>query len=348
MAPAPAVERARRPTIHAVAEAASVAISTVSYALNGSPRIATETRERVLAAAARLGYEPNEAARSLKRRRSGAIGLIVPDLINPFFATVAAAVEEEARSAGLVLVLCSSDARTEREAQYASLLRSQRLDGVIHLSGTGVPSAALVALAEIEPIVFVDERVPGMDAAFVGSDNRTGARDAARHVLACGHRRLGIIAGPSGLWTAAERLAGYREAFAEIGLDPASVQVAEGDYRIDSGYAAARQLLGGSRPTRPTALLVANDLMAIGACRYAQDARLRVPDDLGVVGYDDVPLAALVTPALTTVRQPAFEMGRCAARLLLDRIAGRQTEPLPALPAELVVRDSLAPIGATA
>ncbi len=264
--------------------------------------------------------------------------------MNPFFATVAAAVEEEARSAGLVLVLCSSDARTEREAQYASLLRGQRLDGVIHLSGTGVPSPALIALAEVEPIVFVDEQLPGMDAAFVGSDNRTGARDAARHVLALGHRRLGIIAGPAGLWTAAERLAGYTEALGEAGLDTANVPIVEGDYRIDSGHAAAAVLLRGRRRHRPTALLVANDLMAIGACRFAVEAGLRVPGDVSVVGYDDIPLAALVTPALTTVRQPAAEMGRWAAKLLFDRIAGRPIEPMPSLPAELVVRESSASV----
>jgi DNA-binding LacI/PurR family transcriptional regulator len=327
-----------RPTIRDVAREAAVSVSTVSAVLNGTAPASADTRRRLHAAVAELGYEPDANARNLKRQRAGAVGLIVPDILNPFFALVAAGVEEEARERDYVLVLCSTDFEAEREAQYARLLRGRRLDGVVHLSGTGLPPTALVELARAEPVVVVDERIPGLDLPFVGSDNRRGARLAAELALARGHRRIAIVAGPPGLWTAEQRLAGYREALAGAGLDPDTMPVAVGDYRLESGRAAAARLLAAERPT---AFLVANDLMAIGCLQQCLEAGLSVPGEVGIVGYDDVPLASLVTPRLTTIRQPAREMGRVAARILLDRIEGRPVEPATDLPAELVVRESL-------
>jgi DNA-binding LacI/PurR family transcriptional regulator len=295
----------------------------------------------VLEAVAALGYEPSSHARNLKSQRADAIGLIVPDILNPFFALVAHGIEEEARQRDSVLVLCSSDFDTRREADYARLLRARRLDGVVHLSGTGLPPPALLRLAESAPLVVVDERVPGLDRPFVGSDNRRGARVVAEHVLAAGHRRIAIVAGPSSLWTAEQRLTGYRDAIAAAGVDPASIPVAVGDYRLESGRDAAARLLAGPPASRPTALLVANDLMALGCLQHCLEAGLSVPGDVGVVGYDDVPVATIVRPALTTVRQPAREMGRAAATLLLDEIEGSESVGNIDLPAELVVRDSL-------
>jgi LacI family transcriptional regulator len=333
----------RRPTIRDVARAASVSVATVSAVVNSSAPASPATRYRVLAAIEALGFEPDSNARNLKLRRSHAIGLLVPDVLNPFFANVAEGVEEEARAEDFVLVLCSSDFQAEREAYYTRLLRRRRLDGVIYLSGTGLPPTALAELATVEPVVFVDERVPGLDLPFVGSDNRRGARLAAEFVLDAGHRRLGIVGGPRGLWTAEQRLAGYREALASAGIEPDSVPVVVGDYRLESGRAAAKELLSGDKRTRPTALLVANDLMAVGCLQHCLAVDLSVPADVGIVGYDDVPLAALVTPSLTTVRQPAREMGRMACRLLLERIAGRAVTSEIDLAAELVVRESVGP-----
>jgi DNA-binding LacI/PurR family transcriptional regulator len=326
------------PTIKDVARRAEVSLSTVSAVLNGSAPASQATRLKVLAAVAELGYEPNSQARNLKRRRSHAVGLIVPDVLNPFFALVAEGVGDELRTHDYLLVLCSTDFDERREASYARLLRATRLDGIVHLSSTGLPPAELHELARISKIVTVDERVHGLAAPFVGSDNRRGARAAAELALARGHRRFGIIAGPTGLWTAEQRLAGYREALAAGGIDPDTVPTVPGDYRLESGRQAAAQLL----PQEPTVILAANDLMAVGCLQHALGAGLRVPHDLSVVGYDDVPLATVVTPALTTVRQPAREMGRVAAKLLLDGIEERDVPESVDLAPELVERESLA------
>ena len=331
-----------RPTIRDVAERAAVSLSTVSAVLNATAPTSQATRLRVLAAVAELGYEPNSQARNLKSRRSHAIGLIVPDVLNPFFALVAEGIGDAARDRDYVLVLCSTDSDAERESSYARLLRAQRLDGVVHLSGTGLPPAALVERAAGAPVVSVDERVPGVPGPFVGSDNRRGARLAAELALRHGHRRFGIVAGPTGLWTAEQRLAGYREALAAAGIDPDDVPTLRGDYRLESGRAAARTLLAGPPGERPTVLLAANDLMAIGALQHAASIGLAVPLDLSVVGYDDIPLATVVTPSLTTVRQPAREMGRAAAELLLDSIDGREVPASVSLPPALAERESLA------
>jgi DNA-binding LacI/PurR family transcriptional regulator len=333
--------RTARPTIRDVARSASVSLSTVSLVLNQTGPASAETRQRVLDAVRELGYEPNSQARNLRSRRAHAIGLIVPDVLNPFFALVAEGVQEEARRRDYLLVLCSSDFEADREADHARLLRASRLDGVIHLSGTGVPEEALLELAGDSPLVFVDERVAGLDRPFVGSDNRRGARLAAEFALECGHVRFGIVEGPPGLWTASERSAGYKQALEEAGIDLAEISTFAGDYRLESGRDAAARLVGQNGLQTPTVLLVANDLMAIGCLRHCVDAGIRVPEEVGIVGYDDIALAELVTPGLTTVRQPAREMGRQAARMLLDEIEGRDGEREVDLPAELVVRDSL-------
>jgi DNA-binding LacI/PurR family transcriptional regulator len=334
-----------RPTIKDVAEKAAVSLSTVSAVLNGTAPAAERTRLRVLAAVAELGYEPNSQARNLKRQRSHALGLIVPDIVNPFFALVAEGIGDEARRRDYVLVLCSTDSNARREANFARLLRARRLDGIVHLSGTGLPPAALLDLVEGAPVVVVDERVPGLTGPFVGSDNRRGARLAAELALERGHRRFGIVAGPAALWTAEQRLAGYREALAAAGIDPDGVPTVHGDYRLESGRVAARTLLD-ALGNRPTALLVANDLMAIGCMQQAAEFGIDVPRELGVVGYDDIPLAGLITPALTTVGQPAREMGRTAASILLDAIEGHEIPTSVDLPPAVVERQSIVEVQA--
>jgi DNA-binding LacI/PurR family transcriptional regulator len=332
----------RRPTIRDVARRAEVSVATVSYVVNGTRPVAEVTRSRVKAAIAALGFEPNSAARGLKRDRAATIGLVVPDLLNQFFATLVGGLEEAAAERDVLVVLCSTDASPEREDYYARLLRGRRVDGVVYLTGTGLPPASLVELAANEPVVFVDERVPGVDVPFVGVDNRSGARDVMRAVLDAGHRRIAIVGGPGALWTAEQRLAGYREALAGAGIDPDAVPLIRGDYREGSGHAAATQLLGAAEP--PTAIVAANDLMAVGVLACAREWALRVPHDLSIAGFDDIPLARLLQPALTTVRQPARDLGRHAAKLLFARIDAPAGAPGHVeLPAPLVLRESLAP-----
>lgn len=336
--------RARRPTIRDVARRAGVSVSTVSLVINERGPVSERTRAVVLDAIAALDFQPNSSAQRLKRTRASSIGLVVPDLRNEFFALVTEGVQEVTQENDVLLVLCSTDARAEREAYFTYLLRTRRLDGVIYLSGTGVEPRSLADLASIEPVTFVDERLPGLDVPFVGSDNRGGARALARHVLELGHERVSIVAGPPGLWTSEQRLAGYREALAAGGRDPDEAPVARGDYRERSGYQAAGRLLAGPTRKRPTVLLCANDLMAIGALRYCREHSLRVPHDVSVTGFDDIPFADLLTPSLSTVRQPAWEMGHAAAKLLLGQVMGRTRAIEPKLlSTELVIRDSTAP-----
>jgi DNA-binding LacI/PurR family transcriptional regulator len=304
--------------------------------------VSAEKQRRILTAIDELGYERDDTGRNLKLGRSAAIGLIVPDIVNPFFARVAEGVQEEAYARELTVVLCFTRSDPQREQHYAVLLRRRRLDGLIHLSGTGLPSCSLIGSVPNSAVVVVDERIPGSDLPFVGSDNRRGARAVAEYVLSEGHRRVGIVGGPRALWTAEQRLAGYREALAASGIDPESIPIEIGDYRIEGGATAAERLLAVSdRRECPTAILAANDLMALGVLQFCRRVGLRAPDDISLVGYDDVSWASIVTPGLTTVRQPAYEMGRVAARLLLDRLGGAQVPTQVELKGELVLRESV-------
>ena len=338
----------RRPTMKDVARHAGVSVSTVSYVLNDSGPVALPRRARVLDAVRVLNYTPNESARNLKRRSTSSIGLVVPDLTNQFFALVAEGVERAAAERDVLVVLCAPEATDRPEPMHARLLQGQRLDGVIYLSGAGAAPSSILELAKSGPVVLVDERIPGFDLPAVVADSRRGAREVAAYVLAQGHRRLAIIGGPLVLWTAEQRLAGYREAIAAAALDPDEVPVAVGNYRQESGYELAERLLAGPEETRPTALLCANDQMAIGAIEYCRAARIRIPEDLSIVGFDDVPIARLIAPALTTVSQPAREMGYAAAKLLFNRLdpairAAANPEDLepPLFPATVRIRESV-------
>lgn len=330
-----------------VAEHARVSVSTVSYVLNDSGPVAPERRERVLDAVRVLEYSPNESARSLKRRSASTIGLVVPDLTNQFFALIAEGVQRAASEHGVLVVLCAPEATGLPEAHHAKLLRSQRLDGVIYLTGTGTLPSAVLELARIGPVVLVDEQIPGFDLPAVVCDSRRGAREVGRHVISQGHERIAVIGGPTAMWTAEQRLSGYREAVASTGRDPDAMTVLVGDYRQDSGMELAAKALALPPDERPTALLCANDLMAIGALEYCKSAGLRVPEDVSIVGFDDLPVSALLTPRLTTVRQPARDMGAKAALCLLELMNAESPAGPPPGPAlletSLQIRDSVGP-----
>lgn len=326
-----------------VAELAGVAVSTVSYVLNDSGPVAPDRRSRVLDAVRVLGYLPNESARNLKRRSVASVGLVVPDLVNQYFAMIAEGVERAASAHDVVVVLCTPEASGDSESWNSRLLRSQRLDGLIYLAGAEPRMQALIELTRVGPVVLVDEKLPGLDLPSVVSENRRGAREVATHLVALGHRRFAIIGGPSELWTAEQRLSGYREAIAAAGIDPDAVPTLTGDYRMSSGEHLAAELLSRPAHERPTAVVCANDLMAIGVLSHCRRVGLRVPEDLSVVGFDDLPFASLLTPSLTTVRQPAREMGAAAAELLLAMVDGlHPLSPEPS-PVALRLRESTGP-----
>lgn len=322
-----------------VAEYAKVSLSTVSYVLNDSGPVAPDRRQRVLDAVRLLEYAPNESARKLKRRAPSAIGMVVPDLTNQFFAEVTKGVTVAASARDVLVSLVVPSGQELPEEKQADLLRRQRVDGVIYLSGTGSIPSAIYDIARSGPAVLVDEQVPGSGLPAVVSTARRGAREVAGHVLAQGHRRVGIISGPAALWTSQQRLAGYREAIAGAGIDPDSVPVLTGDYEHESGQRLAAQLL--SATPRPTALICANDLLAIGAMECCRELGLRVPEDVSVVGFDDLPLSVFLTPRLTTVRQPAHEMGFKAASILFDLFDGLEVDAMTELGTKVQLRESV-------
>ena len=336
----------RRPTMKDVAKRANVSLSTVSYVLNDSGSVAADRRTRVLEAVNALGYLPNEAARNLKRGNVATIGLVIPDLVNQYFAMIAEGVEQAASERDILVVFCAPEATGEGESWNSRLLRSQRLDGLIYLSGANTGMEALVELKSVGPVVLVDEKLPGFNLPCVVSENRKGARDIAAHLILLGHKRLAILGGPPELWTAEQRLSGYREAIAIDGWDPDTVPVYAGDYRMASGEQLAAEALNGHESERPTALICANDLMAIGAMTHCRQAGLRVPEDISIVGFDDLPISSLLTPRLTTIRQPARLLGMEAVKLLLDLVDGADPVSLPHLPVSLKVRESTGPVSA--
>ncbi len=316
-----------RPTIRDVAREAGVSIGTVSAVINERGQVAEETRRHVQRFIAELGFEPNNTARSLKSRRISSIGFVVPDLDNPFFAAVAEGVQRGIGDNDILLMLCITWSQTEREEYFARILRTQRLDGVIYLTGTGLPSSSLLELARAGSVVFVDEVLPGIDVPFVSSSNLAGARAVARHVIDQGHRRIAIVGGPPRLWTSEQRLAGFRESLAAAAIDTDAAPYVAGDYSERSGYLAAERFLAGPRGHWPTAILCANDLMAIGVMRYCREHNIAVPAELSITGFGDIAAAELLQPALTTVAQPGLEMGRAAAELLLHRTGVRPEPP---------------------
>jgi LacI family transcriptional regulator len=322
-----------------VAEHAGVSLSTVSYVLNDTGSVAPARRNRVLDAVKVLEYSPNESARSLRRHGPSTIGMVVPDLTNTFFAMVAEGVQRAASERDVLVILVVPGTGELSEEKQVELLRSQRISGVIYLSGTGSMPASIFELARSGPVVLVDEQIPGMDLPAVVCDSRRGAREVAAHVLEQGHRRVAVLGGPPALWTAQQRLAGYREALAGAGLDPDSVPVYHGDYGQESGHELASAALHAD--PNLTALICANDLMAIGAIEYCREAGLSVPNDISVVGFDDLPFSSVLTPRLTSVRQPAREMGARAASVLFDILDETDTGQLELLRAAVQLRESV-------
>ncbi|HEY0777387.1 MAG TPA: LacI family DNA-binding transcriptional regulator [Gemmatirosa sp.] len=322
-----------------VALRADVSVSTVSRVLTGSPLVNAETRDRVQQAIDALGYHPNRVARRLRGDAAAAslIGLLVPDIQNPFFAEVARGVERVAQAEGYMVFVGNSDEDEAVERRYLRLMRAERVDGII-LPASSDNATTVVEMARGGlPIVCVDRRLPRATLDTVVADNVEGAYDAVRHLLAVGHRRIAFIGGRRQLSTTQERQQGYRRALAEQGIVVDETLVRAGDSRQAGGRDLTRELL--ELPHPPTALLVGNNLMTLGALETIHARGLRIPDDVAVVGYDDMPWAAAFNPPLTAVRQPGQELGRRAAELLLARIEDpSRSTTLVTLRPELVVR----------
>jgi LacI family transcriptional regulator len=323
-------------TIADVAAKAGVSTATVSRVLAGVGRARAETRARVLEAARELDYRPSEVARSLKRRSTQTLGLIITDIENPFFPQLVRSVEDAARAAGYSVLLCNAAEDPEREASYLDLLVERRVDGlVIAASSLGARHGDWLTAPPI-PVVLVNTAAPEADVPAIMSDNEGGGRMVAEHLLGLGHRRFGYLMPPPRNVDAPDRLAGVRRALREAGLGPDALQVARGEALVWGGEVAADDLL--DRAPETTAFIGYNDLMAIGALRALRRRGRRVPADASVAGFDDVAMAAYVDPPLTTIGQRTEEMGRWAVgRLIGDNGTGPITVRLPV---HLEVRES--------
>jgi DNA-binding LacI/PurR family transcriptional regulator len=332
------MSNARRVTASDVADRAGVSQPTVSLVLSGNPRarVAATTRERVLQAASELGYEPNLLARGLVSSRSYTLAVIVPDLSNPFFTEVISGAERVAAQAGYGVLLC--DTRETPLERHLAALRARMVDGVVVDAG----GAALVgeALSGVRAVVLDD---PGGAHPGVATDAGSAGRQAAEHLLQLGHRDLAYIGPASERYTFRMRERGWSQALKAAGIEIRSDRLRRAAPTVAGGAQAMRALL--SAPTRPTAVFCANDLCALGALKASLTAGLEVPGDISIVGCDDIEMARVVTPELTTVRVPARALGARATRLLLEGIEARQRRPAAAqlLKVELVVRGTTSP-----
>ncbi len=310
-------------TIGDVARLAGVSTATVSRVLAGLGGAGPETRERVLDAARELGYRPSGVARSLKRRTTQTLGLIITDIENPFFPQLVRAVEDAAREHGFALLLCNATDDPDREASYLDLLVDRRVDGVvIAVSGLGARHGEWLAEPPL-PVVLVNTVAPGLPHPSIASDSVDGGRQAAAHLLDLGHRRIGILAAGARNADAPARVAGVRTALAAAGLDPDATPVVVGEPDVGGGEAALCQLL--ERAPETTGVVAYNDLMAIGAMRAIRASDRTVPGDISVVGFDDVAIAAYTDPPLTTIAQSIAELGRWAVERLVERLASTES-----------------------
>jgi LacI family transcriptional regulator len=328
-------------TIKQVAQSANVSTATVSRVLNKNPRVKSELRKRVERAIVELDYSPSRVARMMRVHKSQVIGLIISDIVNPFFTALVRAVEDVAHENGFTLLLGNSDENSAKEQMYFEVLAEERVAGIIIVPSCS-DDCSYLRHCHV-PLVAVDRKIEGMDIDTVVLDNVLGAYLATNHLLELGHRRIGLIGAPAYVSVGLERRQGYEKALLKHGLAIDESLIRLGDFKERGGYQATRELL--LLDQRPTALFAANNLMTLGALRALQEAHVAVPQDMSVVGFDDFHWGSLMQPSLTSVRQPTYQIGQVAAQLLMRRL---QDGPAPApelvvLSPELMIRNSSAP-----
>ena len=340
--------KGRSPTIEDVANHVQLSVATVGRAIGGYGRVSAETKTRVLQAARELNYHPNTIARGMKEQRTRTVGLVVGNIMNPFFSIIVRAVEDTVSRYGLNVIVCNTDEDSEKELAHAKTLFERRVDGLI-VASTVFGSTSALKLAKTYygnqiPTVLIDRTVPGISVPTFSSDNTEGAYKATRHLCALGHTHIGVIVGKRSLPTMAERVQGYKDALghANIAVDEALIidSTVDADVGVRGGYAAAQQLF--QQQNRPSALLVMNNLLVVGVLQALKEAKLQVPQDLSLIAWDDFELAEHLTPPLTVVDQPTYTMGSLAAEQLMKAVTQRNTlEPLEViLKPRLIIRGS--------
>jgi LacI family transcriptional regulator len=329
-------------TIKDVALRAGVSVTTVSHVVNDTRHVSAKGRERVELAIRELGYVPNAMARSLKSNTTSTLGMLIPNSSNPYFAEIVRIVEDRCFGAGYTLVLCNTDDEPRRQSVYLQVLAERRIDGLIVVS-TGDDDSLVTQLQGLRiPTVLVDREIADPSCDLVETAHMQGGLLAVRHLLSLGHKRIACLGGPEGLTPSEQRIEGWRMALAEAGNTPnADALLWRGAFTSQSGYEAMHAILRTEHP--PSAVFVCNDLMAIGALRAAHESGVHVPDELSIVGFDDIELSAYTSPPLTTVAQPKERIGALAVDMLLERVSGKRRDARKVvLQPELRVRASTA------
>ncbi|HEX6907414.1 MAG TPA: LacI family DNA-binding transcriptional regulator [Terriglobales bacterium] len=336
-----AIRETKRITMRQIAARARVSVGTVSHVINHTAGVREPVRRRVLEAIERLGYRPSLLARGLRRNQTTIIGVIIPDISNPFFPLVVRGVEDIAYQNSYRLMLCNADNDAQKEQVYFDELRAYRMAGLIVIPSANSRLVAAADTAGELPVVCLDRCPEGWKGDSITVDNTEGAYQATRYLLELGHRRIAAITGQLHVTSAVERLKGFKRALREFGVTIAPEYIQEGRFDRLSGYEKSLLLLQFS--PRPTAIFAANDLVALGVLAAMRELGLRCPEDVSLTGFDDLELASFTNPALTTVAQPAYQMGARAAALLFERLRG---EALPAqhivMKTALKARDSTA------
>lgn len=333
------MSRCKQNTIKEVAQEAGVSIATVSRVLNNQSGVSKELVEQVRTAVRKMHYQPNAIARALKNAESRSIGLIIPDIENPFFPALVRGVEDAAKIHNYAVILCNTDGKTEEEKKYIQFLYSKRVDGIAFTES--VDNKKNISLLDSLgiPVVLLDRRVEGMQVSGVSTDNRLGAFMATQHLIELGKKQIAFISGSLKLSSGSDRASGYQDALLHHNIQYDKKLAFTGAFTYESGYSAVENLLLSRH--KFDAIFASNDLMAIGAIECLNKYGIRVPEDIAVVGFDDIRLATWYKPLLTTIRQPVYDMGQYAIKLLVEHITGGRNSSYEKIFApELIIRQS--------
>lgn len=331
-----------RVTIKDIARLANVSTTTVSRVINNKDEgVGSETRKKIQDIIKELNYKPSSLARGLVTKRTKSIGLVLPDITNPFFPDLARGVEDYSVNKGYNAFLCNSDNNAEKEKRYINALMEKHVDGLIITSTHNLEEEHILELMENKiPIVILDRRFKSKDLHGVYTDNFSGAYEAVKYLIQNGHKSIGCITGPLDTSISRERLEGYKKALTDNGIEYDDRLIVQSDFKIDGGMNASQELL---KNKEITAVFACNDLMAYGVYKTAKKLKLSVPDDISIIGFDDISLSQIVTPTLTTVSQPIYEMGYEAAKMLISLIEDKKLKrKIKKLSTNLVVRESTA------
>ncbi len=327
-----------RTTMKDIAKAVGVHPSTVSRVINGNPNISEKTAKKVFSTIEDLNYTPNALARSLKTKKIETLGMLIPDIANPFFAGLARGVEDTANQYGYNVILCNTDDQFEKEKTYLRLLEERRVDGLI-LATAKIRDKSIIELEKSRfPYILLSRNIRDLQENSISIDDIAGGYLATKYLIGLGHRNIGHIGGPYNTMAALDRIKGYKKALLQYGIPFNRCYIGEGDFKIKGGYQVMNQFLKLQNP--PTAVFTANDLLAVGAIEAIREHGYNVPDDISIIGFDDIRLASFLSPPLTTIRQPMLEMGSLAIIKLMERIEHQRVHQNILIKPELIVRKS--------